>query len=82
MCVLLSCVASGIPCLDVTASGSQREKEEGGGAKFYVAPCQVAAFQRMLKVRRMSSPPVRPLRLHLCCSAPMQKSNKDDKCVG
>lgn len=55
------------------------EEEERRGAKCYVALRQVAASQRVLKVRRMSS---QPLRLLLCCFTSTEKSNKNDKCVG
>lgn len=92
MCALLSCAISGVSCLDVTASGSHwrgeekkkdkgrgRRRKSGGGAKCYVALRQVAASQRVLKVRRMSS---QPLRLLLCCFTSTEKSNKNDKCVG
>lgn len=64
VCVLLTCAVSGVSCLDVAASGSQRGKRSG---LCYVAACQAAALRRMLKVRQTSSQPVHPLRLPLCC---------------
>ena len=72
---------------DHIGGGKKKRRRRGGGgggraeggAKCYVALRQVAALQRVLKVRRMSS---QPLRLPLCCFTSTEKSNKNDKCVG
>lgn len=62
---------SNISCMDVVASGAAKGQE--GAAKWYVALCQVAASNWMLKVSQIHS---------VCFFASMQRSNKHDKYVG